>query len=456
MLLRGSLARVLIVAAVAALCGCGGQKRPNVVFVLVDALRADHVGAYGYTRMTTPHIDALARDALLYRNAYSTSTWTVPGVASLFTSTLPVVHRIDRPPERGDAFSVLDDAYVLANEALSEAGYVTGMVTTIGWVSPGAGYGQGVDEFVRVNRSDWFLMKRAEEFIAKHRDRPFHLYLHLIDMHDYYEPERILMQRGLLDADSPLLRLEGQTAEQSYKLLSGELSRDPGMKRKEIAALEAAYDAGLRETDTLIGRLVAYLEAQALLDDTIIVLTSDHGEQFLEHGALTHAGEAFYNEVLRIPFIIAGPGRFEGRTEIATPVSAIDIFPTLFALLGIETPSSFQGEAILEERAEDRAVVATSGRTWKVITSGWSYIAAENPPREELYALAQDPGERANLAASPEHAETLDDMRRRLTLRKQECQAHDYVRLLSTPGREDMSEEELETLRSLGYVDQAR
>jgi len=444
--------RVLIVLFVAVLCGCAPAPRPSVVFILVDALRADHVGAYGYGRMTTPHIDALAEKSILYKNAYSVATWTVPSVASLFTGTLPVVHRIDRPPVKGNALSVLDDGYVLANEVLSGEGYVTGMVTTIGWVSPSANYGQGVDEFVRVRRSDWDLIRRAEEFIAKHRDRPFHLYLHLINLHDYYEPKRILNQRELLDADSPLLRLEGQSTEQSYKLLSGELSRSGALKEKDLAALAAAYDAGLRETDTLIGRLTSFLESEGLLENTLIVVTADHGEQFGEHAALTHAGEAFYNEILRIPFIIAGPGRFEGRTEIATPVSTIDIFPTLFALMGIETPNVFQGEPILEER-EGRGVLATSGSTWKVITREWSYIEGAKPPREELYALTSDPLERMNLAASPGHRDALDAMKQRLQRGKEQSLLHDYMRLVRTPAEAGMSEEELETLRSLGYVD---
>lgn len=447
-----SAVRVLTIAILATLCGCAPAPRPNVVFILVDALRADHIGAYGYNRLTTPHIDALSEKSILYRNAYSVATWTVPSIASLFTATLPVVHRVDRPPVKGNALTVLDDGYLLANEVLSEAGYVTGMVTTIGWVSPNANYGQGVDEFVRVRRSDWDLVKRAEEFITKHRDRPFHLYLHLINLHDYYEPKRILNHRALLDADSPLLGLEGQTAEQSYKLLSGTLGRQGALNEKDLAALAAAYDAGLRETDILIGRLAEFLETLELLENTLIVVTADHGEQFGEHGVLTHAGESFYNEILRIPFIIAGRGRFTERTEIATPVSTIDIFPTLFALMGIETPKVFQGEPILDER-EDRAVFATSGRTWKAITGKWSYIEGTNPAREELYDLASDPGERANLAASGGHETTLDAMKQRLQRGKEQSLLHEYMRLVRKPAEAGLSEEELEALRALGYVD---
>lgn len=453
LLLRPSASlSILLLSATPLMTGCHGAQRDNVVFILVDALRADHVGVYGRGGNITPNIDELARTSRVYVNAYSVSTWTVPSVASLFTGTLPVVHRIDRPPSMGNAFAVLADEYVLANEVFAKEGYRTGMVTTIGWVSPNANYDQGVDEFIRTERSDWILVDRAKEFITRHRDERFHLYLHFIDMHDYYDPKRILLRKERLDPQSPLLRLEGLGADASYRMLGGELERPGALSAADVEALTTAYDRGVRETDMHIGRIVGHLKSLGLLDDTLIVVTSDHGEQFMEHGALTHAGEDFYNEVLHIPLIIAGPSRFEHREEITTPVSTIDIFPTLFSMLGIETPPPFQGEAVLENRDDGRAVVATSGKTWKVITRGWSYIVSSDPAREELYDLVKDPQERSNLAHSEEHSRFRNDMRGLVQTRKQESLAHEYLAQVSNLKEEGMSEEEREKLRSLGYI----
>ncbi len=433
--------------------GCDAGEPSNVVFILVDALRADHVGVYGHTGGATPHIDALAERALVYTNAYSVSTWTVPSVASLFTGTLPIVHRIERPPSGESAFAVLPDAYVLASEVLAGEGYRTGMVTTIGWVSPNANYDQGVDEFIRTERSDWILMQRAMEFITRHRDGRFHLYLHFIDMHDYYDPAKILLRKERLDPKSPLLRLEGLGPDAAYRMLGGELERPGALSQVDIEALVAAYDRGVRETDAHIGRLVGHLKSEGLLDDTLIVVTSDHGEQFMEHGTLTHAGEDFYNEVLHIPLIIAGPGRFDRRETITAPVSTIDVFPTLFALLGIETPRLFQGEAVLENTYDGRPVLATSGKTWKVITEQWSYIVSNDPEREELYNLAEDPAERSNLTRSPEYSSIRSDMRRLLQTLRQESLDHEYLAQVRSLEEGKMSEEEREKLRSLGYID---
>ncbi len=357
---------IAVLFLVSSICSCGriGTERSNVIVIVIDALRADHLSCYGHATKTTPNIDKLAGTSLLYENAYSVATWTVPSSASLFTSTLPVVHRINHAPKKKSAFSVLSEEFVLPNEVFKEHGYATGMITTIGWVSPTANYHQGTDEHVRSKTGDAALVREAMEFIDRHRSKTFHLYLHFIDLHDYHNPAKLFDEElgQPIDASSNLMALKGLNTEQSYKKLIKELS-EPGMLTpRDLDVLRASYDRELRLADGLIGALVEHLENRELLDKTLIVVTSDHGEQFLEHQKLMYASDGFYNEVLRIPFIIAGPGRFEGQTRIITPVSSIDFYPILFHLVGIEPPSLFQGEKVIDDPGPDRAVYATDGR----------------------------------------------------------------------------------------------
>ncbi len=431
------------------------DPRPNVVFIIVDALRADHLGCYGYPKGTTPRIDALAGHSLFYANAYSNATWTVPSSASLFTSTLPVVHRINRPPHNLFAFSVLSDAYVLASEAFQDAGYATGMIATIDWVSPTSNYHQGVDDYQRA-KGDADLLRRARRYVSDHAQDRFHLYLHFIDLHDYYDPARIFSGRHdhLIEPTSALLALRGKTKAESYNALSKDLSKEGVLTPGDVDVLKASYDDELATTDRLIGELVDHLAAERLLENTLIVITGDHGEQFLEHQTLMHASDGFFNEVLRIPFIVAGPGRFEGRTTITTPVSSIDFYPTVMSLAGVSRPEHFQGESILEP-VEDRAVFATDGLTWKVLTERWTYIRSESRKREELYDLTADPGEKTNLLAgsgAAEHAAIVEDLAGRLEAMHDASRGHQYLVLVENPGEAVMTEEERAALEALGYL----
>jgi len=443
------------VLASAFLSACAPKVEPprNVIVILVDALRSDRLGVYGHAGGTSPNIDRLAGSAYVYENAYSTSTWTVPAVASLFTGTLPVVHRIDRPPNDQYAFSVLHDAYLLASEVFRANGFVTGMITTIGWVSEMAGYGQGVDELIWTDRSDASLVSRAREFITKHREDRFHLYLHLIDLHDYYDPERIFSVVDLdrLDDDSALFEVKGMSREDSYYHLNRVLGPEGRLTSSDIDWLLEVYDRELSRTDEQIGLLIDHLRNEGLLEKTIIVVTADHGEQFMEHGALFHGNDAFYNNVLRVPLIIAVPGLLREPKPVRAPVSLIDVYPTLFDLLGIPPADPYQGAIVLEDADREREVYATDGNVWKVITLDHSYITG-SPGREELYDLGDDPGEESNLVHREGMAPVRADLRRRLQDMRDACAKHPYLQTLAEPGTTAMSEEERKALESLGYI----
>jgi len=454
-------ARSLVVVALAAPflfsmsvgCSTESDDRPpaNVIIVVVDALRADHVGVYGYGRGTTSEIDRLAQTALVFENGYSNATFTFPSTASLFTSTLPTVHRITWSPEHQEKIRRLSDQYTLLPEVFHDAGYRTGLLTFPGWVTPTANYMQGVDVRVESERSDDDLLAKAREFIDGSGSQPFFLYLHFIDMHDYFFPSHLFggadpSKLGLSDS---LLTLKDMEISQAYDALAYQLNQPGRLTDRDLEYLIEHYDRRLRNTDRVIGELARHLEDQGMLDRTFIVLTADHGEQFLEHGRLVHGADGFYNEVIHIPYIISNPLEFDGPIMVSTPVTSIDIGPTVLDLVGLGAPIEFQGESFADGRDQDRVVFATDGRTWKAISRDWSYIVSEAKNREELYNLASDPGESVNLVS--ERPDMVEIGRRQVSQMQQRSAAHVY---LSIDVEEiDMPKEQEEALRSLGYVE---
>jgi arylsulfatase A-like enzyme len=454
--------RTAVVCALALLVlpGCGDYRavdpddspRPdNVIVIVVDALRADKVGSYGSDLGLTPEIDRLANRGVTYLNAYSNATFTFPSTASLFTSTLPPVHRITHDPKREEMMMRLSDGYVLLPEVFKAAGYTTGLLTFPGWVSPTANYLQGVDVRTESERSDTDLVRVAKDFVTDHRAEPFFLYLHFIDMHDYWFPEHLF---DGIDPDaeglSPALQsLAEMKIPEAYSALAKTLNQPGLLTDRDLEHLHSVYDRRLEETDRVIGELVRHLEESGLIDDSLVVVTSDHGEQFMEHGELVHGGDAFYNELIRIPFIISNPERYPEPVNATTPVTSIDFGPTLLDLAGIAIPDEFRGESLANRLDEDRVVFATDGRTWKAISREWSYIQSKKLDREELYHLAGDPGETINLVGS--EPEMVAIGRRQIERAIAECARHPYRAL--TVDEVEMDAEQLERLRSLGYIE---
>ena len=445
-----ALIAVLLPAGVALDARRSAPAALNVVLILVDALRADHLGIYGYPKATTPHLDRLAGASLLFTNAYSNAPWTLPSVPSLFTSTLPSVHRISKftnSPE--PQLAVLPPRFLLLPEIFRNHGYRTAMITTQGWISPESGYDQGLDEFTIVERRDAEVVSSAESFIARHANERFFLYVHFIDVHDYFHARHLFAPKPLPIGLSPgLLALEHATPREAYDALAGDLSKPGRLSATDRDFLIAAYDRQLAEADRLIGVLLEALKRADLLDRTCVVVTADHGEQFLEHGTLVHAGDALYNEVLHIPFILFTP-RAAARGVVATPVSSIDIGPTLLDVMGIASPPAFQGRSALHADVDGRAVVAEGVQSLKLITSEWSYLYGAKDIREELYDLRADPGERHNLAAA--RAETSAALRARLLATMEASLRHDYVVSRPETATAPMSQALQERLRALGY-----
>lgn len=367
----------------------------NVVLVVLDAAQRHRLGLYG-GGTTTPRIDAFARDALVFDAAHSTAPYTLSSTTSLFTSQLPPQHGVIEQGHR-----LASGVPVLA-EVLRDAGYVTGAFSANVFVSEHHGLARGFDTFAELYRGlPWGHVVPADELLAAALDwlharvdagggddrRPFFLYLHFLQPHEPYDaaPERYY--EGLDPSyDGPV---DGSVANM-YDIFAGRLVPGP----RDLEQLQKLYEGNLRYGDAVFGRLLDELHALGLLERTLIVLTSDHGEALGEHGRFGH-NSTVLEAMTAIPLVVYLPPAFPGRraARIAEPVSTIDLAPLVVESVGLAAPASFAGRnplrsALTGRRAPARLryartpgeqpQVALWSDTWKCILG--PVVSAAGPP----------------------------------------------------------------------------
>jgi arylsulfatase A-like enzyme len=330
-----------LLLAVAVCCSQGG-RRPNVLLIVIDTLRADRLGSYGNSRGLTPFLDDLSKKGVVFQNAYAPSSWTVPSIASLFTSRYPSQHRVTTFESRVSA-----DEITLAEKLIAH-GFMTAGFSANFRLNDRLGYAQGFQDWhaftngapdrgkvrgsaVRERSLTWLqqLGKRAAV-------TPTFLYLHYMEPHAPYqpvEPYRSRLAREHPDADPSVANGEINTI--NFKTFS----------TAEVELLESLYDAEVASVDAELRAMFAALERTGVLDNAIIVITADHGEEFREHGRMTH-GHALYNESIRVPLILLAPGIAAGRV-VTDSVSLIDVAPTIMDLLGLPSETRFEGRSLL-------------------------------------------------------------------------------------------------------------
>jgi arylsulfatase A-like enzyme len=340
-----------------ALAGCR-RASPDVIVVLADTLRADRLGAYGGPPGLTPFLDRLAASGVVFTNAYSTTSWTNPAVASLFTSRYPSQHHVARFDSR-----LADDEVTLA-ERLAAHGYRrVGMVGNFR-LTEALGFAQGFDAWfprmIRAKPRAYQLTQDTVRFYDRHvapypwsrwTRRPLFLYLHFMDPHAPYDPPPAA-RAGRVGAPPP----GTSEADATGRLLDVERWGD--LSPAEVQYLASLYDAEIAALDTQLARLFRRLDRRGLLDHAVVVVTADHGEEFREHGSLQH-GTALYQESVRVPLIMAGVGLPAGRV-VADEVSIVDVAPTLLALVGAAPEPRFEGrslQGLLAAPADRRDVV---------------------------------------------------------------------------------------------------
>lgn len=411
----------------------------NVVFILIDTLRADRLSAYGYARPTSPVMDALAASGIRFARTLAQSTWTKSSMASLWTGTYPVTNRITRYPHG------LSESATAPAEILRDAGLRTVGIWRNGWVAPNFGFGQGFDLYFRPRANpmpghvlqrnpssrtlpgtDYDLTEAAVEFLRSVGDGRFFLYLHLMDVHQYVYDD----------------------------------SADFGSTYSDI------YDNAIRWVDANVGTLVAVMQERGLMKRSVLVIASDHGEAFLEHGTEGHARN-LYVETTHVPLLVVLPFRLREGIVVESPVENVDIWPTILDLLGLDPLPAAQGRSLVPlveaaarggedvEAERRRPRFAHLDRTWGrtdtppqplISVSRDGYRLFRNSLTSvELYDLRADPLETTNLASR--EPERVADLMGRVAA---------YLQLpgaaWGAPTEVELTEMEWGQLKALGYM----
>jgi arylsulfatase A-like enzyme len=404
-----------VLLAVAILVGLAVAERatrepdgPNVVLIVVDALRADHLGIYGYERDTSPNLDRLASRGVLFRNAYSSASMSKPALSSLLTSMHPSSHNAL------DEWGVLADQALTLTEVLKASGYRT-MLYDGGnpYLAPEFRLDQGFDLNSRVigarPLTDAFLRALPE----LKRDK-FFAYLHYMDVHTPYA----VHDYNTLFKDeisSKLGLVWGPEAKVAISLDDvARIGREDPDARVSLIAL---YDGEIRSMDDQVQRVIDGLAEHGLLEDTLVIFTADHGEQLWDHDGFGH-GNMLYEEGIRVPLMLFGNGL--AAADVTTRVRLIDVFPTLMESIGDDVAGrSVDGESLwptLRGDVADRPVFSMLGSRrrgqfyYSLIHEGMKlhyFIDGENVDRG-LFDLKSDPHERVNIAAiQPEVVDSL-------------------------------------------------
>ena len=425
---RGVLCRTSLLAlalGVLAACSDGARDdRPNVLLISVDTLRADHLGSHGYGRPTSPYVDAFAKNAVVFENAQTSASWTLPGLASIMTARYSSGHGC------WDARSSLAAGTPTVARLLRDEGYDTACVVSHIFLTQRYGLQQGFTHFddeldypqvhphedvtsprVTERGIDWIEAKAGAP-----DGRPWFLWLHYFDPHDSY------------------------------------LAHE---EESEIFATEAAvdlYDGEIHFTDRHLGKLFEALATAGLDENTIVILTADHGEEFGDHGGQKH-GRTLYREQLNVPLMIRAPGFQAAR--VSDIVRTVDILPTLMELTGVELSDARDGASLVPvmrgELGRPRPALAEirlrkGAHLDAVLWDDWKLIVDANTDRVELYDTESDPTESDNVAAS--HPDRVRDLRLMLkaliAFSAQAAPEYEH--------RVDLSPAQMSIMQQLGYV----
>ncbi len=293
------------------------SRQPNVLVILLDTLRADHMGTYGYERDTSPNLDEFAAKYIKFNFAVTAAPWTPPSVASIFTGQYPTSHSFIPPNSREEAkgrLSVLSPDHETLAEIFKHNGYATAAISPNPWITSTFKFDQGFEKFTYLPRAPAEKISNAARTVLKDlkaQDKPFFMYLHYLDPHDPYSPP-------------------GEYA----SMFKGPLTR--GDYNGQMLGKIGLYDGEIRYLDNSLGELFAFLKTEKLFEDLIVVIVGDHGEQFNEHGFLTH-GNTVFNVESHVPLLLK-LGRDSPTQVVDHTVSTIDIFPTLLQAAGIAVP----------------------------------------------------------------------------------------------------------------------
>jgi len=419
-------------------------RRPNVILIVLDATRAANLSLYGYERPTTPRLERFAEGAIVYERAIATSCWSLPCHASIFTGLYPSAHGAD------DQHQFLDQRHPTMAGILADAGYQTIGLCEKRDVGPTTGADRGFQRFDQRHGSrSGLLTRRLENGFGRltgtrdaglartsrkmrallpklaASEEPFFLFVSTVESHIPYRPPR---RYDMFRPPGVTRRQAGRVNQDRWAYMSGRVPMEP----EDFETLRALYDAGIRYADAALGRWFEWLEALRLLDDTMVIVTADHGENLGEHGLMAH-GYCLYDTVIRVPLIIRYPADVAAPGRVTHQVQGVDLLPTVLSLAGVEAPSGvgLAGHDLLSSTRHDYTVaeqarpdMATFRRRFpeadlrahdrelRMIRTDDAKFIWSSDGRHELYDLLADPGETRDVAG--ERPDQVAEMARRL------------------------------------------
>lgn len=442
-------------------------EHPNVLLITVDTLRADGLSTYGNPRKTSPVIDALARQGVVFERAYSPAPWTWPSTASILTSLTPPEHGVLSPET-----CYLADELVTVAEAFQDQGVTTGAFSCNPLIARNKNFQQGFEVFREYPPTveDWVateeILGDVRAWLDEYSKHRFFLYLHLIDPHGPYIPDEDFAERWAgPKLESPF---EGNIRPALDRHYAGEEMDYEGLVAW-CNYKRSLYDAEVSTLDRSLGKLFADLRQRGLLENTLVCLTSDHGEEFLEHKMLAH-GKQLHRESVHVPLIFFGPGIPAGE-RVREPVENRFAAPTLLNRAGLRIPARFGGRDLLdaaevEAAAEDPVFFTTHLGKWIDWEEGrlenvlelhavrmgdrglmWAPQQGEEPERLAFFDLARDPEEQIDLAE--ERGEDVEELKLRI---RGWLEASESVR----PDMIHGGDSARELLQGIGYIEEDR
>jgi arylsulfatase A-like enzyme len=408
-----------------------------VLLISLDACRADHLSCYGYSRKTSPFLDQLAAEGLLFTNAFVNTHGTPPSHTTIFSSLYQETHRVEYNVRPGFAHYRVPNEVNLLPEHLQRHGYTTIGVTGGGWLGRQFGYSRGFSTFddqptprVGAGRLAKLVRRKAQT------GRPIFAFLHTYEIHSPHAPPspyRTLWGRFPT-------RIEG--SDENLKAINAGRLR---ATESDVRALQAMYDGEIRYTDDVLREMFTELAGLGFFRNALVVVTADHGEELGERGAFLH-GDRLYDDLVHVPLILRGTGVPRGKVD-PNLASSIDIAPTILAAAGIRADALLEGRDLLTAPAADAVFAQLASRHYSIRTHRWKLIENTEPWSLELYDLQADPREHSNVADRfPHEAQALHDRLRAWR------QSRPSLRF-SDPPPVELSEETRERLHALGYLD---
>jgi hypothetical protein len=445
-------------------CGDSPPSAPLVLLISFDTLRADAIGVQlGGENSLTPNLDRFAADAVVFEKAFAQIPHTLPSHMSMWTGVYPDVHGVTHDKEQP-----LPESFNTLPELFKAAGYRAAAVVTSEWLKQDFGFARGFDSYEvlphKITYSDRVYAAAELQLESIQKGEPLFLFLHNYEAHcdfgaggrnklPYYSPPSFRVGLASSSDGAEYCGDDGRCAAE-FLMYSGERQFSPSTLKN----IRELYLAGVNHLDQEVGKLFAFLRARGLYDDAFIVVTSDHGEEFREHGRFIHSQP--YDETISVPLMLKFPGSRKAGMRIERLVESIDILPTFAEYLRVEAGNYVQGESLLPliDHGQFAKTAIASQDTIKksryaLRTESRKYVLDLAKSIRELYDLEYDPQERINILGDrPEEAEDLEKILVTLILSNRDLGARMTEGYIGDENETILTEQERKNLESLGYL----